>query len=51
MVMIRANMNEDHEATMTRFLSNLNMEITYVIELQHYVKLEDTVHIAMKVEW
>ena len=45
--MIRANVEEDREATMARFLSNLNHEIAGEIELQHYVKLEDVVHMAI----
>ena len=48
--MIRANVNEDREATMARFLSGLNREIANIVELQHYVELEDMVHTAMKVE-
>uniref|UniRef100_A0A2N9GIN0 Reverse transcriptase RNase H-like domain-containing protein n=1 Tax=Fagus sylvatica TaxID=28930 RepID=A0A2N9GIN0_FAGSY len=38
--MIRANVEEDREATMARFLSRLNRDIANVIELQHYVKIE-----------
>uniref|UniRef100_A0A2N9IIS4 Reverse transcriptase RNase H-like domain-containing protein n=1 Tax=Fagus sylvatica TaxID=28930 RepID=A0A2N9IIS4_FAGSY len=48
--MIRANVEEDWEATMARFLSGLNRNIANVIELQHYVEIEDMVHMAMKVE-
>jgi len=48
--MIRANIEEDREATMARFLSGLNQEIQDRIELQHYVELEDMVHMAIKVE-
>jgi hypothetical protein len=48
--MIRANVEEDREATMARFLSGLNKDIANVIELQHYVEIEDMVHMAMKVE-
>ena len=48
--MIRANVEEDREATMARFLQGLNTEIANVVELQHYVELEDMVHMAMKVE-
>ena len=48
--MIRANVEEDREATMARFLNGLNRDITNIVELQHYVKLEDMVHMAMKVE-
>uniref|UniRef100_A0A2N9G5I5 Protein DETOXIFICATION n=1 Tax=Fagus sylvatica TaxID=28930 RepID=A0A2N9G5I5_FAGSY len=48
--MIRANVEEDREATMARFLSGLNRDIANVIELQHYVEIEDMVYMAMKVE-
>uniref|UniRef100_A0A2N9F5Q6 CCHC-type domain-containing protein n=1 Tax=Fagus sylvatica TaxID=28930 RepID=A0A2N9F5Q6_FAGSY len=48
--MIRANVEEDREATMARFLSGLNRDIANVIELQHYVEIEDMVHMAMKAE-
>lgn len=49
-VMIRVNVEEDKEATMTRSLSCLNIETANVIELQHYMELRDMVHIAIKVE-
>jgi hypothetical protein len=39
-VMIRTNVEEDQEATMARFLSGLNRDITNVIELQQYVEIE-----------
>ena len=45
--MIRANVEEDREATMARFLSSLNHEIVGVVELQHYVELKDMVHVAI----
>ncbi|XP_057808596.1 uncharacterized protein LOC131023071 [Salvia miltiorrhiza] len=48
--MIRANVEEDREATMARFLCGLNKEIANIVDLQHYVELEDMVHMAMKVE-
>ena len=48
--MIRANVEEDREAIMARFLNGLNRDIANVVELQHYVELEDMVHMAMKVE-
>jgi hypothetical protein len=48
--MIRANVEEDREATMARFLHGLNREIADVVELQHYVELTDMVHQAIKVE-
>ena len=48
--MIRANVEEDREATMVRFLNGLNQDIANVVELQHYVEFEDMVHMAIKVE-
>ena len=48
--MARANIEEDREATMARFLANLNQEIQNIVELQHRVELEDMVHIAIKIE-
>ncbi|KAJ9701225.1 hypothetical protein PVL29_006532 [Vitis rotundifolia] len=48
--MIRANVEEDRETTMARFLNELNRDIANVVELQHYVELEDMVHMAIKVE-
>ncbi|KAH9724668.1 Endonuclease [Citrus sinensis] len=35
--MIRANVEEDREATMARFLNGLNREIADKVELQHYL--------------
>ena len=48
--MIRANLEEDREATMVRFLNGLNRDIVNVVELQHYVELENMVHMVIKVE-
>ncbi|XP_044465406.1 uncharacterized protein LOC123195651 [Mangifera indica] len=48
--MITANIEVDRETIMARFLNGMNREITNVVELQHYVELEDLVHMAMKVE-
>ncbi|GKU99868.1 hypothetical protein SLEP1_g12650 [Rubroshorea leprosula] len=48
--MVRANVEEDREATMARFLHGLNCDIANVVELQHYVELEDMVHMTMKIE-
>jgi len=49
-IMIRANVIEDRETTVARFLNGLNRKIMNVIELQHYIELEDMVHMAMKVD-
>ena len=48
--MIRANVREDRESTMARFLAGLNMDIADKVELQHYVEMEDILHMAIKVE-
>ena len=48
--MIWANVEEDREATMARFLNKLNQDIANMVELQHYVELEDMVHMAINVE-
>ena len=45
-----ANIEEDREATMATFLAGLNREIQNVVELQHYVELEDMVHMAINIE-
>lgn len=50
LLMIRADVHEDREATMAWFLNGLNKEIANVIELQHYVELEDMLHMTMKIE-
>ena len=48
--MIRANVNEDEEVTMSRFLNGLNRDIANVMELQSYVEFEELVHLAIKVK-
>ena len=48
--MIRADVEEDREATMARFLNGLHRDIANVVELQHYVELTNMVHMAIKVE-
>jgi len=50
MAMVRADVNEDREATMAQLLNGLNKEIAHVVELQNYVELEDMVHMAIEVE-
>jgi len=44
---IRANVNEDEEVTMTRFLNGLNTDIANVVELQSYVELEECCDVAV----
>ncbi|KAL4285265.1 hypothetical protein GQ457_16G017660 [Hibiscus cannabinus] len=48
--MICANIDEDREATMARFLAGLNLEIASAVELQLYIEIKDMVHMAIKVE-
>jgi hypothetical protein len=40
---IRANVMEDKKVIMSRLLNGFNIKITNVVELQHYVKLQDMV--------
>ncbi|XP_058006767.1 uncharacterized protein LOC131182135 [Hevea brasiliensis] len=44
MAMIRANVEED------RFLKGLNLDIANIVELQHYVELDDMLNMAIKIE-
>ncbi|RDX69781.1 hypothetical protein CR513_51060, partial [Mucuna pruriens] len=48
--MTRANVKEDREVTMARFIGGLKKEITDVVKLQHYMEIEDLLHKAIKVE-
>ncbi|XP_012482912.1 uncharacterized protein LOC105797498 [Gossypium raimondii] len=48
--MIRADAEEDREATVARFLVGLNQNIANIVELQHYVEIIDMVHMVIKVE-
>ena len=48
--MVRANVEEDKEATMAKFLSGLNLYIANIVELHHYMEIEDMVHMEIKVE-
>ncbi|XP_071900973.1 uncharacterized protein [Coffea arabica] len=48
--MLRADIQEDREATMARFLSGLRVEIADQLELQYYVEIDDMVDKAIKIE-
>ena len=50
MLLIKANIEEEEEVIIARFMGCLNREIADVVKLQHYVEIEDLVNIAMKVE-
>ncbi|RDX94981.1 hypothetical protein CR513_22554, partial [Mucuna pruriens] len=48
--MTRANVKEDREATMARFIGGLKTEIVDVVELQHFMEIEDLLHKEIQVE-
>ncbi|XP_056851761.1 uncharacterized protein LOC130500850 [Raphanus sativus] len=50
LLMLRACISEDREATMARFLGGLNREIQDNVEMQHYVEMEEMLHKAILVE-
>ena len=50
MTLIRSNIDDDNEATVTHFPSGLNHDIRDVVELQEYVELENLLHKAVQVE-
>jgi len=47
---IRANVVEENESTMARFIHGLNREISDIVELHHYVDLDELMHQVIKVE-
>ena len=47
---IRANVEDDREAIMARFLNGLNRKIADEVELQHYMEIEEMVHKVIKIE-
>ncbi|RDX72865.1 hypothetical protein CR513_47593, partial [Mucuna pruriens] len=48
--MTRANVKENHDVTMARFIGGLKKEIADVVELHHYMEMEDLLHKAIQVE-
>ncbi|KAF7841818.1 Transposon Ty3-G Gag-Pol polyprotein [Senna tora] len=50
MLKIKAGIEEDREVTMARIIGGLHKEIADIVELHHYVEVEDLVNMAMKVE-
>lgn len=48
--MVWVNIIKDREASTLRFLSGLNKEIANIIELHHYMELDDMVTMVIKVE-
>ncbi|CAA7017935.1 unnamed protein product [Microthlaspi erraticum] len=49
-MLLRANVIEDREATMSRFLGGLNREIQDIVEMQNCVGLESMLHKAVLAE-
>uniref|UniRef100_A0A1J3GDV5 RNA-directed DNA polymerase n=1 Tax=Noccaea caerulescens TaxID=107243 RepID=A0A1J3GDV5_NOCCA len=49
-LMLKADIQEDREATMARFMGGLNREIQDKLELQTYVEMEDLLHKAILIE-
>ena len=47
---IRANVEEDREVTMVRFLNGLNQEIANMVDLQQSMEIEEMVHKAINIE-
>jgi RNA-splicing ligase RtcB len=50
LAMIRANVEEDMDATMAIFMNGVNHDIAHIIGLYHYMELEVMVHMFVKVE-
>ena len=48
--MLRADVQEDKEVTMARFLNGLQPEIPEKVELEHYLEFHELVAKAEKVE-
>lgn len=48
--LIQANVEEDRKTTMAQFLNGINKDIANVVELQHSMKVEDLVHMALNVK-
>ncbi|RDX92008.1 hypothetical protein CR513_25920, partial [Mucuna pruriens] len=48
--MIRANVDEERETTMARFIGGLKKEIANVVKLQYYMEIKNLLHKAIQVE-
>ena len=46
--MTRVDLEEDRKATIAHFIGELNKKIADRVELQHFVKLEDLVHLQLR---
>ncbi|XP_029126278.1 uncharacterized protein LOC109793894 [Cajanus cajan] len=50
LLIMQANIEEDPELTMARFINGLNNDIRDVVELQEFVEIEDLLHKSIQVE-
>ena len=50
LTMLKANLVEDEETTMSRFLNGLNREIADVVDIHHYLEFNELLMRACKVE-
>ncbi|RDX70394.1 hypothetical protein CR513_50367, partial [Mucuna pruriens] len=48
--LMRANVLESKEATISHFMHELNREIEDIVELYHYATMDDLIHQATRVE-
>ena len=49
LTMIQTNVEEEKEDTITRFMKDLNRDITHIMDLNHYMELDKMMHLVMKV--
>jgi len=50
MILIRANLHEDEDILIVRFLNGLNHDIRDIVELHNYLDLQKLIHQAIRVE-
>jgi len=50
MALVRANLHEDKDVLIVRFLNGLNSDIHDIVELHNYLDLQELVHQAIRVE-
>ena len=49
-LMVRCDIKESSDESIARFINGLKMDISSVVELQHYQTLEDVIKLASQVE-
>jgi predicted glycoside hydrolase/deacetylase ChbG (UPF0249 family) len=50
LAMIQANVEENWEAAMDRFMNGFNHDITHIVVLHHYVEYGEMVHMVVKMK-